>query len=82
MNGGWGRGGGGQVDLPPQEKLPSKSPALLGLSRPSFLETDHQVLHHERLKHHKNSMTGYFNTKILQNKFIDLKVILKYLSLG
>ena len=25
------KGGGGQIDPPPQEKLPSKSPVLLGL---------------------------------------------------
>ena len=32
--GGWegGGGGGGQVDPPLQKKLPSKSPALLGLN--------------------------------------------------
>lgn len=52
------------------------------LSRASFLGTALHVLHYERLNHHKNSMTGYCNTKNLQSKFIDLKVILKYLSLG
>ena len=31
MNGGVEEGGGGQID-PPQKKLPSKSPALLGLT--------------------------------------------------
>ena len=29
-------GGGGQIDPPPQEKLPSKSPALLGLKDPTL----------------------------------------------
>ena len=30
-------GGGGQIDAPPQEKLPSKSPTLLGLSKFSVI---------------------------------------------
>ena len=44
----------------------------------SSLATDLQVLHHERLKHNKNPITGYLNINILRNQ---LTVILKYLSL-
>ena len=51
------------------------------LSRTSSLATDLQVLHHERLKHKKNPMIGYFYINSLRNKLTDLKVILKYLSL-
>ena len=51
------------------------------LRRTSFLTTDLQVLHHERLKHNKNPMIGYLNINSLRNKLTDLKVILKYLSL-
>ena len=49
---GWSREGGGQTDPLPQEKLPSKSPALLGMRhiRQSFavavirgLKTDDKV---------------------------------------
>ena len=51
------------------------------LSGRSSLATDLQVLHHERLKHNKNLMTGYLNINSLRKKLKDLRVILNYLSL-
>ena len=44
-------------------------------------ETGLQQLQEDRLKHRKNTLIGYLNINSLRNKIIDLRVIMKTLSL-